>query len=106
MCIFVAKKKEMMKELLKRYFDLRADKVPEEVTIANIKADASFRGATLWVLVFAMIGHPELKPDPAEVSEGKWWTPEELDAALGKGILTPNFESEFARIRQALYALL
>ena len=59
-----------------------------------------------WVLVFAMIGHPELKPDPAEVSEGKWWTPEELDAAMGKGILTPNLESEFARIRQALYALL
>ena len=54
MCIFVAKKKEKMKELLKRYFDLRADKVPEEVTIANIKADASFRGATLWVLVFAI----------------------------------------------------
>lgn len=44
----------MMKELLKRYFDLRADKVPEEVTIANIKADSSFRGATLWVLVFAI----------------------------------------------------
>ena len=43
-----------MKELLKRYFDLRTDKVPEDVTIANIKADASFRGANLWVLVFAI----------------------------------------------------
>ena len=59
-----------------------------------------------WVLVFAMIGHPDLKPDPAEVSEGKWWSVEELDAALGKGILTPNFETEFERIRRPLFALL
>lgn len=43
-----------MKELFRRYFALRADKVPEDVTIANIKADASFRGANLWVLVFAI----------------------------------------------------
>ena len=42
------------KEILRRYFDLRADKVPEEETIANIRADASFRGAQLWVLIFAI----------------------------------------------------
>ena len=40
--------------LLLRYFDLRTDKVAEEETIANITADASFRGARLWVLIFAI----------------------------------------------------
>ena len=43
-----------IKDILRRYFDLRADKVDEEQTIANIRADASFRGAQLWVLIFAI----------------------------------------------------
>ncbi len=40
--------------LFRRYFDLRGDKVSETDTIARIKADAAFRGANLWVLVFAI----------------------------------------------------
>ncbi len=59
-----------------------------------------------WVFVYAMVGHPDLDPDNAEVSEGKWWTQEELDQALGKDILTPQFESEFRQIRERLLALL
>ena len=59
-----------------------------------------------FVLIFVMVGHPDLDPDNAEVSEGKWWTMEEIDAAIGKGVLTPNFESEFSRIRASLLALL
>lgn len=59
-----------------------------------------------FVLIYAMVGHPELDPDNAEVSEGKWWTMDEIDAAIGKGVLTPNFESEFSRIRASLQALL
>lgn len=59
-----------------------------------------------FVLIYAMVGHPELDPDNAEVSEGKWWTMDEIDAAIGKGVLTPNFESEFSRIRASLLALL
>ena len=51
-------------------------------------------------------GHPVLDPDPAEVSDGRWWTPEEIDAAVGKDILTPNFAHEFGRIRDRLAALL
>lgn len=43
-----------IKDFLRRYFDIRTDKVSEADTIANIKADASFRGANLWVLVFAI----------------------------------------------------
>ena len=41
-------------DILKRYFNLLPDKMAEQETIAAIKADASFRGANLWVLVFAI----------------------------------------------------
>lgn len=58
------------------------------------------------VVVFAFIGHPNLNPDNAEVTEGRWWTPSEIDAALGKGIFTPSFEDEFTRVRSQLLAML
>ncbi len=59
-----------------------------------------------YVFVHAIVGHPDLHPNNAEVSEGKWWTFEELEQATGKNILTPNFESEFARIKDKLLAML
>ena len=59
-----------------------------------------------FVFIFAMLGHPQLSPDNAEVSEGKWWTLPELEAAFGKGLITPNFESEFPRIKRQLLAML
>ena len=59
-----------------------------------------------YVFVFASVGHPDLHPDNPEVTEGKWWTREELLAAAGHDILTPNFEAEFARIEGHLLALL
>lgn len=58
------------------------------------------------VSVFAVVGSYELYPDPEEVDEGRWWSIEEIDDALGKGILTPNFESEYEMIRRPLLALL
>ena len=58
------------------------------------------------VNVFAAVGSFDLKPDYDEVDEGRWWPIEEIDAAIGKGILTPNFESEFQMIRSQLLALL
>ena len=33
--------------------------------------------------------------DPAEVDEGRFWTVDEIKSAIGKGVLTPNFEQEF-----------
>ena len=59
-----------------------------------------------WVFVYAVTGHPDLAPDNAEVSEGKWWTQEELDAVWDQNVLTPQFKSEFLRIRERLLALL
>lgn len=37
----------------------------------------------------------EFKCDPEEVIEGRFWTIEEINEAIGKEILTPNFEDEF-----------
>ena len=33
--------------------------------------------------------------DPTEVSEGRFWTMDEIEASVGKGVFTPNFEHEF-----------
>lgn len=41
-----------------------------------------------------------------EVDEVRFWTQEEVDAAFGKGRLTPCFEWEYPRIRKSLFALL
>ena len=58
------------------------------------------------VNVFAVVGSYELHPDLDEVDEGRWWELADIDANLGKGVFTPNFESEFTMIRRALLALL
>jgi isopentenyldiphosphate isomerase len=38
-----------------------------------------------------------LRPDPKEIEEGRWWTPDEIRADLGTGRFTDNFETEFRR---------
>ena len=58
------------------------------------------------VNVFAVIGSYDLRPDLDEVDEGRWWDLADIDAGIGKGIFTPNFESEFQMIRSQLLALL
>ncbi len=58
------------------------------------------------VNVFAVVGSYDLRPDLDEVDEGRWWDLADIDANLGKGIFTPNFESEFMMIRKSLLALL
>ena len=58
------------------------------------------------VNVFAAVGSYDLHPDLDEVDEGRWWPVSDIDANIGKGIFTPNFESEFQMIRSSLLALL
>ena len=58
------------------------------------------------VHVFAAVGSFDLHPHNDEVDEGKWWEMKEIDLYLGKSVITPNFEGEFARIRSSLEALL
>ncbi len=58
------------------------------------------------VNVFAAVGEYDIQPDRDEVKDGRFWTPEEIGNTLGKGVFTPNFESEYARIKDTLQALL
>ena len=58
------------------------------------------------VNVYAAVGSFELHPDGDEVSEGRWWTQEEIASSMGKGLFTPNFESEYMRLKDKLLALL
>ena len=36
-----------------------------------------------------------VRPSAEELDGGRFWTLDEIRAAIGQGILTPNFESEF-----------
>ena len=54
------------------------------------------------VNVFAAVGSFDLRPDLDEVDEGRWWPFEEVNENSGKGIFTPNFESEFKTIEKNL----
>lgn len=58
------------------------------------------------VCVFACVGNFVLNPRNDEVDEGAWWSPEKIKESMGKGILTPNFEGEYPKIRRKLEALL
>lgn len=40
-----------------------------------------------------------LAPDPHEVPDARDWAPAAIDAAIGSGQFTPNFEHEWARIQ-------
>ncbi|MCD8289115.1 MAG: NUDIX domain-containing protein [Prevotella sp.] len=49
------------------------------------------------VYVNATLFDGPVKPDPDELDGGRFWTKDEIAAAIGTNILTPNFESEYAR---------
>ena len=120
-------KRSMEKDLLPGYWDTA---VGGHVTYGELAEEALYREAAeelgltafnpifletnIWeterdrefVFIFASVGHPDLNPDNDEVTEGRWWTQQELTAAIGKDLLTPNFEAEYARIQGMLLALL
>jgi isopentenyldiphosphate isomerase len=50
------------------------------------------------VNVYTTIFNGEITPDPGEISEGRFWTLDEVESQLGKNIFTPNFEQEFVSI--------
>lgn len=39
-----------------------------------------------------------IRPSSEELDGGRFWTLNEIHAAIGQGVLTPNFESEFIKI--------
>lgn len=47
-------------------------------------------------LVYAFRTVTDSEPTPSdELDGGRFWEPSEIESAIGKGILTPNFESEY-----------
>ena len=48
------KQRSYLNLFIRRLLSLRKDKAPEEETIASIKASVEFRGANLWILIFAI----------------------------------------------------
>ena len=38
-----------------------------------------------------------VQPSKDELDGGRFWSMAEIDKAIGQGVLTPNFESEFER---------
>lgn len=40
----------------------------------------------------------QITPDPGEISEGKFWTFQEIEMALRQNIFTPNFEQEYQNV--------
>lgn len=55
------------------------------------------------VHVFTAEWRGEIRFDPLEIEEGRFWTREEIEATRGKGVLTPNFEKEFLCIAKFLF---
>ena len=48
--------------------------------------------------VFRTTYDGDIRPT-AELDGGRFWTIEEIREAIGKGVLTPNFESEFLKLK-------
>ena len=58
------------------------------------------------VYVFGAVGNFQPVPDHGEVEDGAWWDADKISSAIGKDTLTPNFETEYERIKSALEAML
>lgn len=75
----------------------------EELSITDFKAEfvckyvfESKREKEL-VYVNRTVYDGEIRPSAEELDGGRFWTIEEIREAMGKGVLTPNFESEFKK---------
>ncbi len=53
---------------------------------------------TEFVHAFGWTSEGPFRPDPGEISEGRFFTREEIEANLGRGFFTPNFEVEYRRL--------
>ena len=51
------------------------------------------------VYVYATVYDGDVAPSD-ELDGGRFWTPDELMASMGKGVFTPNFEQEFLKVKE------
>ena len=73
----------------------------------GIESELSFLYRYIWrseieselVSTYKTVYDGELNPDPYELAETRWWSAEEIDAALGSGCFTENFELEWSKFK-------
>lgn len=51
------------------------------------------------VYVYSAVYDGEIRPSD-ELDGGRFWELDEVEAAIGKGVLTPNFEQEFLKVKE------
>jgi len=51
------------------------------------------------VRTYLAVSNAEVIYDPDEISSVRFWTHDEVELSLGKGVLTPNFEDEWAMVQ-------
>ena len=49
------------------------------------------------VFVFRTVYNKPINPDKEELADGRFWSQQEIRDNIGKGIFTPNFESEYVK---------
>ncbi len=104
-------KRSMKKDLLPGMWDTA---VGGHVDYGEYISEALFRESSeelkfteynpIWLGNYVFHSNVECELD--EVEEGRYWPMEEIEENIGESIFTPNFESEFRRIRKSLEALL
>jgi len=56
-------------------------------------------------LVYSFISHDfkSIHLHSDEVEEGRFWTPKQIEANIGKGVFTPNFEFEYQMLKKEIF---
>lgn len=54
------------------------------------------------VYSYRTIYEGDIKIDPVEIDEGRYWSFDDIVEHLGKGVFTPNFEDEFQKLIEVL----
>ena len=86
---------------------------PEEAAIREmseelgISCEMEFLYRYIWrseieselVSTYKCIYDGPLKPDPYEIADTRWYSPSEIDQALGSGRFTENFELEWSKFK-------
>lgn len=69
--------------------------------IRTYRWDSEIESELVYVFVTSDFKSIHLHSD--EVTEGKFWTPTQIDSHIGKGVFTPNFEYEYLLLKEDLF---
>ena len=70
-------------------------------TYELVRVDDDWREREL-VHVHRAVYDGEVNWSREELADGRFWMIDEIDANLGKGLFTPNFEQEYQKIKDRL----